>query len=185
MIGLLRILGVSVNINKILHNCGVPEDVNVEHGGPQFTTSDFEVLKSQGDILKNYSPMFMSCDGLDWNTYIDTMKNVSFVNIENNQGMIELMQNVKIQSEIPIKIWITRDDVNVSYGIEKFYVEAVNRGGGRAFLRTMPNDAGKHAMGNYGNADSLKIQNYYFKDGTVADTTVFMNEVIDWFEQWK
>ncbi|MDY6288410.1 MAG: hypothetical protein SPM02_03055 [Bacteroidales bacterium] len=185
LIGLFRILGYAVNINKIMHNCGVPDDVVVSHGGSEFTEEDFNVIKEQGDILKNYSPMFMSCKGLDWDTYIDTMKDVSFVNMETNQGMVNLMANVEIQSEIPIKIWISRDDETVSYGIEKFYIEAVNRGGGRAFLRTMPDNTGKHAMGNYGNADSIKVTNYTFKDGTVADTTLFMSEVIDWFEQWK
>lgn len=185
LIALFRVLGFAVNINKIMHECGVPDDVVVANGGFQFTEEDFNVLKSQGDILKNYSPLFMSCGGLDWNTWIDTMKNVPFMDFETNDALVQLMKDVKLQSKIPIKIWHARDDVNVSYGLSKFYTEAVNRGGGRAFLRTMPSGAGKHAMGNYGDADSIKVQNYHFKDGTVADTTLFMSEVIDWFDQWK
>lgn len=184
IVGLFRILGAAANINRIMHCCGVPSDVVVTHGGPNFTSSDFEVLKSQGDILKNYSPFFMSCNGLSWNDYIDAMKNVSFVNMETNSDLVELMSHAKVNTKIPIKMWHARDDVNVSYGLEKFYIEAVNRGGGIGVLRTMPNDAGKHAMGNYGNADSIKVENYHFSDGTVADTTLFMTEVLDWFAAW-
>ena len=184
IVGLFRILGAANNINRIMHCCGVPSDVTVAHSGPDLTNDDFEVLKSQGDVLKNYSPFFMNTDGLDWNEYIDTMKNVSFVNMETNPAFAELMSNVKVHTKVPIKMWHARDDVNVSYGLEKFYIEAVNRGGGVAFLRTMPNDAGKHAMGNYGNNASIKVTNYHFNDGTVADTTLFMTEVLDWFASW-
>lgn len=184
LFALFKVFGKVNIINKIMHNCGVPSDVVVSHWGGAFTDSDVNAIKSQAGILRLFSPFFMKSEGLDFNQWIDAVKNLAFADYNDNATVNELVANFKVHAEVPTKIWHAVDDANVPYGTSRIWCEAVSRGGGIAMLRTIPAGHGGHSIASIENENSYKIENYQLADGTTVTITQVIAEVLDWFAQW-
>lgn len=90
--------------------------------------------------------------------------------------------NARLHLNVPTKIWVATDDVNISYNMAKLYVDMAQRAGCPCYLRRMPTGTGAHhSVDTDSKAPKVTYKTKYAGSTTIA---VAYAEAVDWFNRW-
>lgn len=118
-----------------------------------------------------------------WNGIVNkTMAEICETSKYNYKQVKGAYENVIKMCKVPLQIHMAEDDVNVSY-IEAYnIVQAIQNGGGKARMRTMPNKTGGHYLETHEN--SLRVDSITTALGyTCTSIPLVYVEAISWFNR--
>ena len=88
-------------------------------------------------------------------------------------------------SNVPLKIWIAKDDVNTPYAMSEIYVKTVRNANGIAELRTMPSGTGGH-WATSKDPNALKVDSITTRLGIEhTNVPLAFAEVIQFFRRYE